>query len=178
MNLTWQQIAISIITLVGTTALTFFLKDLLQRYLYYRKLRSKLDNIAGVRASVLYENLEYKIITIDQQGIVLKSDLQTIFIPIKKALENILVIPGDYYEKVKEGMEQELHMKMKARVLDMMDDMMDQMLPKMFAKIKEQLTLEMMEDETELSMVVGMKITKILQDEGMELKKVKKPKSP
>ena len=73
-----------------SSVLTFFLKDQLQRYIDYRKLRSKLDKIAGVGLPVIYKDDQYKINNIDRQGVLLINDLQTIFIPINKALDNIL----------------------------------------------------------------------------------------
>lgn len=101
--MTWDQLLISIASLVGTTAMTSYLTDHIQRQLDYRKLRSKLDNFAGLQAVVLFGDTKYRIQSIDRHGIVMQNELQTIFVPIKKALDNVIALPSDTYDAASKG---------------------------------------------------------------------------
>ena len=171
MTLTFQQLLLWLLSLVGTTAITLFLKDRLEKYLDYRHLKTKLDSIAGLQATVLFENAKYRIQSIDKRGMVVRNDLQTVFIPIRKVLENIFVLPNDAYDTVKKRLADEEHQLMKARMFDMMDDLFNQMFPKMFSAIEESIRTDLLADKTELSFAIGVKLTKLLEDEGIEIKK-------
>ena len=178
MTFTWQQIVIAVASLVGTTAITFFLKDMLQQYIEYRKLKAKLDSVAGRRAVVIYQGEKYRIESTDRQGLILRNELQTVFIPIKRALDNILTLPSTEYDQVLLRNELRQHEKMKAHMLDSADAMIDQMAPKMIDIMKREMLDALMEDKTELSMAIGFKITKFFEQEGIELKQLegKQPK--
>ena len=127
-GISFLEIIISIIVVIITTAITFFLKDQLQRYLDYKKLKAKLANVAGVAAYVIYGGNRYRIGAIDRHGILLESDAENIFIPINRALENTVTIPSDDYDQIKRKVEEDEHEKVKARMLDAMDSMFPNIL--------------------------------------------------
>ena len=97
------EMVISIVTLVVATAITFYIKDWYQKRAEYIKLKDKIDKIAGKGAKVIYSESQdrdlYTIESIDSDGLVLKSKVQTIFLPIKKVLESEIILPVDDYEK-------------------------------------------------------------------------------
>jgi hypothetical protein len=165
---------VGLITLVGTVIITFYVKDYLQRKLEYKQLRRKLEKIAGKNATILYcpsavglgaGLQEFKIIDIDGSGITIKNELLTVFIPPNKLLQTEMILPDDDYEtlkakKVKKDMEQ---------LYDaMMPAIFNKMLPEMINAIEE----NMIQERGELSMVIGMKIAKVLESEGIT--KIKK----
>jgi len=178
--LTLNESIISVIVLVSATTISFFLKEQFQKFLDYRKLKRKLNRIAPLqtsRALVLYEKEIYRLTDIDSQGIILEGDTQTIFIPIKKALDNILFLPVKEYEKAKEKKEKEELEKMKKAMREMGDLMIEEMMPKLYEKMKGLIVEDVLMEEGDISIAMGMKITTFLKNEGIELKKIdKKPK--
>ena len=148
--MTWDQLAISIASLVGTTAITSFLTDRIQLHLDYRKLKAKLDNFAGLQAVVLYDDTKYRIQSIDRHGIVLQNELQTLFIPIKKALDNIIALPSDHYDPTRLRGAQEANPSKEEQVTQMMDEMIEQRFSALLARVKQDFVSEFMpEEETE-----------------------------
>lgn len=49
------------------------------------------------------------------------------------------------------------------------------MFPKLFSKMKEEFIDELLQEETEVSTIVGVKFTKLLKQEGFEVKKIEPP---
>ena len=86
------EILATIATIVVTVAVTFYIKDYLQKRTEYAKLRKKLQKIAGKEAEILYAVSEfgsnafqtYTITEIDEHGVTIQNALQTIFIPAAK----------------------------------------------------------------------------------------------
>ena len=166
-----SELIIGIIILIGTTAITFYLKDYLQSQQEYKQLRKKLERIAGKNAKILFDTgtgigkglQEFKIEDIDKLGITLKNDLQTIFVPSKKLLQTEMILPGDRYEQKKKEM-----------IKKEMDSVLDAMIPGMFERMvpamKDIIAQDMLEEEGEISVVLGMKIAKVLQEEGITKK--------
>lgn len=147
--MTWDQLVISIASLVGTTAITSFLTDRIQLHLDYRKLKAKLDNFAGLQAVVLYDDTKYRIQSIDRHGIVLQNELQTLFIPIKKALDNIIALPSDHYEPTRSRGTQEVNTSKEEQVTQMMDEMIEQRFSALLARVKQDFVSEYMPEEEE-----------------------------
>lgn len=139
--MTWDQLLISIASLVGTTAVTSFLTDHIQRQLDYRKLRAKLDNFAGLQAVVLFGDTKYRIQSIDRHGIVMQNELQTIFVPIKKALDNVIALPSDSYDTAatKGGA---APTTVDQQVSQMMDEMLAQRFSALLDRVKQDFATE------------------------------------
>ena len=105
-----STLIVGLIALIGTIVITFYVKDFLQRKQEYKRLREKLEKIAGRNATILFcpsgggiggGLQEFKIIDIDGSGITLKNELHTIFIPPNKLLQTEMILPVDNYEKLK-----------------------------------------------------------------------------
>ena len=167
-----------LITTVVAVAISFYVKDFLQTKSEYGKLRKKLERVAGKHATILYGGTGFgpgaatqlfKIEDIDNHGITLKNDLQTIFVPAKKLLQAEMIVPCDNYEqakmeKIKKDMEQFMD--------GLMPAMFDKLFPAMTNAIKSNFVEEIMGDEGEVSAVLGIKIQKVLSEEGYEIKKL------
>ena len=169
-NLT--TLIIGLITLVGTIVITFYVKDYLQKKREFAQLREKLENIAGKNAKILFDSgsglggglQEYKIIGIDKTGITIKNELQTVFIPPLKLLQTEMVLPVEKYEELK-------HEKLKKDMEKTFDAMIPAMFDKMFPAMMDAIQENIAEEEGELSVVIAMKIAKVLEEEGITKKK-------
>jgi hypothetical protein len=178
MQIDLLPILIFLISLVTTVAITFYLKDYLQSKNEYRKLRKKLEKVAGKNSTIIYATTIggfgashlYKIYDIDDNGITLHNDMQTIFVPAKKLLQSEMIVPCEEYEKVK-------MLKMKKDMEDMMDNfipaMFDKLFPAILNAMKNNFMEELIEEEGEVNAVIGFKIQKILSEEGYEIKKTR-----
>ena len=164
---------ISIVTLVVAIGITFYVKDFYQKRSEYKKLEDKLNKIAGKGATVIYSESQnmfdrdlYTIDSIDPNGVILKSKVQTIFLPSKKVLESEFILPADNYgqmktEKMKKDMEQMADAMVPA--------LMDKMFPALIKGVKEYF-IEVLEPGGEFNAVVGFKIQKALEEQGLEIK--------
>jgi hypothetical protein len=156
---------VGLIALVGTIAITFYVRDYLQKKQEYKQLREKLEKIAGRNAKILYSPVgvglqEFKITGIDESGITIENELHTVFIPPNKLLQTEMILPVDKYEKLK-------HEKLKKDMELTFDAMMPAMLDKMVPAIMATMQESMIEEKGELSMVIGMKIARVLEEEGI-----------
>jgi hypothetical protein len=138
--MTWDQLLISIASLVGTTAVTSFLTDHIQRQLDYRKLRAKLDNFAGLQAVVLFGDTKYRIQSIDRHGIVMQNELQTIFVPIKKALDNVIALPSDSYDTMATKSGINPYAPVELQMSQMMDELLAQRFSALLDRVKQDFT--------------------------------------
>ncbi len=158
--------------LVPTAAVTFYLKDYLQKRADYRSLRQKLEQIAGKEARVLYSlgpgaNVGigpqlFKIHEIDKHGVVLKNELQTVFVPTAKLVQSEMVLPSDDWKERKKE-------KMREDIADFIEPV--------FEAVKEHLLEDFQQEEGEFSAVIGFHFEQYLEKEGydIELKKLKGP---
>ena len=167
---------VGLITLIGTLVITFYVRDFLQKRQEYKQLLGKLEKIAGLNAAILYSPSavgvgaglqEFKIIDIDESGITIKNELHTIFIPPNKLLQTEMILPVDNYETLKQ-------LKLKKDMEQMLDAMVPALIERMFPAMMEAIQERVMEEEGEFSMVIGMKIAKVLEEEGItKMKKLK-----
>ena len=175
MQVNIYTLIISVVTFVISAAVTFYIKDYLQKRSEYGKLRKKLEKIAGKHASVLYSPGPgasigigpqiFKIIDIDQHGITLQNELQTIFIPPAKVIQSEMILPCDDFENAKLS-------KMKKDFEDIAEAMFPAMFEKMFPAMMDAIKNQVVEEEGEIGFAIGVKIQKILQDEGYQIKKI------
>jgi hypothetical protein len=165
--MTWEQFLISIVSLISTTALTYFMTDRLQQHLEYRKLKTKLDNFAGLQAIVIFENSKYKILSVDNHGIVMQNEMQTIFIPIRKALENVIALPSDRYDTLKDRGDKHTYEKTKSQFLQVMDELVDQIFPKLATRIKQEFMTDIMQEQTDVHFALRMLLARLLEAEGI-----------
>jgi hypothetical protein len=108
MNANYQEILITIIAGAIGVAIAFYIKEFLQRKHQYRRLRNKLEKIAGKNARIIYEGDEiFKIAEIDENGVTLTSELKTLFIPTAKLLQTEIVLPSDEYDEIIERRKKE-----------------------------------------------------------------------
>jgi len=171
------RVLIFIATTAATVAITFYLKDYLQSKKEYSKLRKKLEKVAGKNATVLFGGVGfgpstsqlYKIIDIDSHGITLQNELHTIFVPGKKLLQLEMIVPCDDYEKKKLE-------KVKKDMVEFMDALLPAMFDKLFPVMEEAMKEHFMEDfssdKGEFSAIIGVKIQKVLSEEGYEIRKL------
>jgi len=170
-------ILIFLITTAASVAVTFYIKDYIQSKSEYSKLRSKLEKVAGKNATVIYggegfgpgTTQLYKIIDIDSHGITLQNELVTIFVPAKKLLQSEMIVPCDNYEKKKLE-------KTKRDMEEYMDSLIPSIFDKLFPALEKAMKENFLEDikseEGEVSAIIGIKIQKILSEEGYVIKKL------
>lgn len=163
MNFGYLDLIITISTTVVSVGITFYLKDFLQKRLEYKKLRSKLEAIAGKNATIVYTGVGaniggnlYKIIDIDQNGVTLENRVQTIFLPPAKLLLSEMILPADNYKELKEDYEKKE-----------LERVSEAMFQPMFDKMKESFEHDLKADEGELSSTVEIKVIKTLKEQGI-----------
>lgn len=169
MSVDVPTVVISILASVILSMLTFYLKDHLQRRSDYGKLKKKLEQKAGKGAMVVYSvgsglgmgSQLYKIEDFDREGVTLRNDVQSIFVPASKLVESEMIIPGENYKEAK-----------LAKGKQEMEDIMDAVFPAMFQKMKEGIEEAMLSEGGDLSAVIGVKVRKALQEEGLEIKQM------
>ena len=172
-----------LITTVAAVTISFYIKDFLQIKNEYSKLRKKLEKVAGKQATILYAgtgfgpgaaNQLFKIIDIDGHGITLQNELQTVFVPAKKLLQADMIVPCDNYEQAKLD-------KMKKDMEQFMDSMMpamfDRLFPALEKAVKDHFLDDIISEKGEVGAIIGVKIQKVLSEEGFEIKKVDPSKS-
>lgn len=177
MEISWLSLLISILIAAITFTVTFYLKEYFQKKLNYKKFKNKLDDIAGKRAVVLYlidgmnQPELFEIIDIDKSGVILKNDLHTVYVPVSHIINREIILPCNEYQKAKlEKTKSEMQMMFK----EIMPVAFDEMFPPMMKAIKENFIDEILEEEGEVSAVVGIKIQKVLSEEGYEIRKIEK----
>lgn len=176
MQLTWYSFVGFLVSTVVTVAISFYLKDYFQTRAEYSKMRKKLNAIAGKHATVLFaepgggfEKLQlYRIENIDGHGITLKNELHTVFVPSRRLLQADMILPCDNYEEARLN-------KMKRDMERMMDALMpamfDRLFPALMNAIQDTMLDEFTSDTGEFSAVIGLKIQKVLSEEGFEIKR-------
>jgi hypothetical protein len=164
-----------------SVGVSFYVKDYLQKRSDYFNMKKKLDRIAGKNATVIYETSSgtggmpgfaqqlYKIVEIDEQGVTLKNELQTVFVPTAKLLRSDMILPADDYETAKLA-------KMAKDTKDMMHAMVPAMVNEMFPELIVMFKEQMSDDKSEVSGVIAVKMQKVLEDEGYEIKKRTPPR--
>jgi hypothetical protein len=168
-------IIISIITAIVTFAIIFYLKDFLQRRSNFIKLKNKLERIAGKGAPVIYSPGTgigfgpqlFKIKNFDVDGILLENEMHTVFIPAAKLINTEMIVPTDDYDNMRKK-------KLKKDFDEIADAMIPVMFQKMIPAIKDIMANELLGDEGEIGIALGMKFEKLIKEEGLEIKKLNK----
>jgi hypothetical protein len=94
-----QETIITIVVGAISVAISFYLKDFMLQKQQYKKLRAKLEKIAGKNARVIYGKDEtLKITEIDESGVTLENDFKTIFVPTAMLLQTEMILPSDKYD--------------------------------------------------------------------------------
>jgi|TARA_R110000851_G_scaffold317770_1_gene481363 hypothetical protein len=148
---------------VVSVAITFYLKDFLQNKSEYKKLKKKLEAVAGRNAYIVYtgagsgvgSNL-YKITDIDEGGVTLKNSVQTIFIPPQLLLYSAMIVPEENYEELKK--------EYQAKEIEVVSEAMFQPL---FDKMRESLESDIADDDGELSSRIEVRVIQILEAKGV-----------
>lgn len=163
MEFEYAKVFFVIATTVVSVAITFYMKDFLQKKSEYKKLKKKLEAVAGRNAYIVYtgagsgvgSNL-YKITDIDEGGVTLKNSLQTIFIPPQLLLHSAMIVPEDNYEELKK--------EHQAKEIEMAAEAMFQPL---LEKMMESIETEITEDDGELSSRIEVRVIQILEAKGI-----------
>ena len=159
-NIGILEIILSLITLSITIVISFFLKDLLQNYLNYKKIRDKLSHDVGKGGSVIFNNTMYKFEKIDRRGILLKNNYERVFIPSTIWLETPIYLPESEYKRIK--MEED-----KKEV----SEYMDTLFPEIMKQIKKIVIDELIEEGGEIDAIIGVRMRRELEEGGYEIKK-------
>ena len=164
-----------LVTTITAVAVSFYVKDFLQTRNEYKKLRKKLEKVAGKKAEILYSGpgvgagQTFTISEIDNHGITIENELQAIFVPAKKLLQSEMVVPCKSYEDKKlEKMKRDTEQFMDT----MLPAMFDRIFPAMVSAMEEHFQEELMNDRGGVSAIIGVKIQKVLSEEGFEIKKL------
>lgn len=159
-------VAIGVSVSIIATGITFYLKDYLRERAKFRKFEEKLKQIAGKEAEVIISNIGLvKIDDINKQGLTVKNELGTIFLPMERVLVSDITVPVANYDVVrKEWMKKNL------------EETLDIVFPPLMDKLKEVLVKEFLSTDSDLSAIIGIKIRGELKDEGIPVKKLSKEK--
>ena len=181
MEITFFSLLLPIISAAVIVALTFYLKEYLQKRAELSKLRKKLEDIAGKNSTIVYSPGPgvapgigaqlFKIIDTDQHGVTLKNELQEIFVPAAKLIQSDIILPCDEYDKARIA-------KVKKDMEEFADAIVPAMFKKMIPAIKEVVAEEFLDEGGEFGAIIGIKIEKALQDSGYEVRKVKSEDIP
>lgn len=173
---TTELLAVAISIVVGTPV-GFFIKDFLVGRSNYKKFKATLEKTAGINAEILYSAAcltgpgatgprLYKVAEINKQGLVLKDDMNTIFVPKEKILMTDIVLPTKDYDSLR-----------KERMKKDSSEMIEAVFPPIMDKIKEVLVSELLTEDSEFSAVVGVRVVSQLREAGIDPEKFleKKP---
>ena len=107
----------------------------------------------------------YKIIEIDKHVITLENDIQTIFIPATNILKSDLILPSNNYDKARIAL-------LKKNTDEILDAMVEPMIDRMVPAMKKVIFNELVDDKSDVSILVGMKFTSMLEESGLEITKL------
>jgi hypothetical protein len=164
-------VAVSVVTSAFGVGVAFYIKDYLERRSAFRRLRDRLERIAGKNATVIYENPQasqiapkamlYRIKEFDADGVTLENDLHTVFVPIQGVLEEDLILPSANYEEKLHALEKEE-----------MKRFFDNVFPDMIKKILDTVKNEITSQGTEIHAVIGVQVERALEEKGFEIRKL------
>jgi hypothetical protein len=171
-------VVLSVVASSFGVAIAFYVKDYLEQRGAYRRLRTRLERIAGKNATVVYESPQstqiapkatlYRIQEFNADGVVLKNDLHTIFVPIQAVLDEDLILPCENYEE-------EIHRREREEVTRFMNFLLPEMTSKIIQTMKQELAKELGSQGTELNAIIGVQVTKALQESGLEVRRLPGP---
>lgn len=155
-------IIIGVVTAVIATAITFYVKDYLKERAKFKKFEEKLKNIAGKNATVIIPNIgQVKITDISRQGLTVKSELCTTFIPMEKVFQTEVSLPVENYERL-----------LKETMRKNVEQTLDVVFPPLMEKLKEVFIREFFKDDSELSGIVAFKVRGELKEQGVQVKEL------
>lgn len=163
----WEVVG-TVVALVIAAAMSLFVKEWVQRRLEYGRLKKKVEKIAGKGAKVVAYGDLYTIESIDFNGMTLKGRIQTVFIPIGKVLETEIVLPVENYKEARAKMLKE---NLKEMGETFIPYLRDEMMPAMIDGVKEYI-VKQLEPGEELDAIVGLKVRKALEEEGIGIKRL------
>ena len=134
-------------------AVAFWVKDSLRHWLEYRRLRSKLTEMVAPGQHVIYEQVKYKLVSIDRRGITLQDKARTVFVPPARVLEREFIVPADNYEAALAEMQR-----------DEIRRLMEGLVPDMLKKMKESLIAEFSAPGSRFHAMIGMKVEAIFNE--------------
>ena len=160
------SILVGVVTAVVATAFTFHFKDYLEERAKFKKFKEMLEKIAGKNATVIIPNIgQVKIVDISKQGLTVKSELCTTFIPMEKVLQTDVALPAENYDKL-----------LKETMRKSVEQSLDVVIPPLMDKIKEVFVQEFLKDDTEMSAILAFKVRGELKEEGCQVKELPEEK--
>ena len=162
MNIEISTIIVAVITSVITVFLAFYLRNHLQEKFDYRKLKAKLESIAGKNAKIVYSGagntggILYKIIEVNKSGLTIKNKAHEVFIPITKVLKMDFILPAENYEKLKDESEAKEIEKFSSAMFD-----------PLFKKMAESIEDELTKNSGDLSNSLEARVICILEEKGI-----------
>lgn len=175
LNVDLTTVVLSVVASSFGVAIAFYVKDFLEQRGAYRRLRARLEHIAGKNATVVYESPQstqiapkatlYRIQEFNADGVVLKNDLHTIFVPIQAVLDEDLILPCENYEE-------EIHKREREEMTRFMEILLPEIMKKIIQTMKNELTKELGSQGTELNAVIGVQIAKVLKENGLEVRRL------
>ena len=162
------EVAGTVVALVIAATISLYVKDWCERRWEYKKLKEKVETIAGIGARVIHDGRMYKIESIESEGLTLKGEIATVFIPIVNVLESEIILPVDNYEEAKIELAKK-EMKEMSEVLIPM--LRDEMMPALMDSVKEYIVGKL-EPGEELDAILGVRVRKALEESGYRVEKV------
>ena len=159
-------VVIGVSTSIIATSVTFYLKDYLKERAKFKKFEKKLKQIAGKEAEVIIPNIGIvKITDINKQGITVKNELCTTFLPMERVLLTDIAVPVENYEVLRKEL-------MRKNV----EESLDVVFPPLMDKLKEVMVQEFLKTDSELSAVIALKVRGEMKEERISIKKLPKEK--
>lgn len=162
MNIDLSTITLTIITSILTVFIAFYLRQHLQEHLDFKKLKVKLESIAGKNAKIVYAGAGgtggtlYKIIEVSKAGLTIKNTAHEVFIPITKVLNMDFILPAENYEELKEESDKKEIEKFSSYMFE-----------PLFEKMSESIESELTNNSGDLSNSLEARVIYILEEKGV-----------
>lgn len=162
MTIDLSNISVAVITSIITVLAAFYLRNHLQEQLDYRKLKNKLESIAGKNAKIVYTGagstggILYKIVEVSKYGLTIKNIAHEVFIPITKVLKMDFILPAENYEELKDESEKKDIEKFSSAMFE-----------PLFEKMAESIEGELTKNNGELSNSLEARVIYILEEKGI-----------
>ncbi len=157
-----KDILIPVLSSVFTVVVAFYIRGFLSEQSSYKKLRFKLESIAGKNATIVYSGAGdiggtlYKIVEIGKEGICIENSVHKIFLPISQVLQLPMVLPVDDYKEQKESYE-----------MEQLEKVSNAMFEPLFAKIEKSIEQTVAEPNSDISTSIESRVIFILEQKGL-----------
>ena len=106
-----MEILLGFLSFLATTVIGLYINSVYKQNKEYRDFLERLNSIVGLGGRVIYKDDNvyrlFQVEKIDRQGMVLKANFKTIFVPISKLMKDEIIVPDINYENVMKELSEE-----------------------------------------------------------------------